>query len=310
MEVKSMSEKILAFETREAKFLRTTVEILKKIHATNCPENQDAFLYQSLESLILSNQDFLPAQYFLLLHVLNDVIHFKEDFDQQFSCIMEAFTLCEFLTERPSFELFKKMALCGIPILYDHSGFSEELLLSIVDKVKKLSFTNFNESDLMSEKAIEIMWISLAQMDTSEKVQLKIIESVNLASKSLISFCSEMIGSSSGRENVLLAIVNLLESKKLSQNNSEDSNFKAQLYYTILLCANPSEKIIKKIITVIKPKSTDYFNAFYMIMKEFGENKNILKSVSKRLRNDLKLCINIGIDDSTINQLLLLANNI
>lgn len=305
-----MNPKIIAFETQEKRFLRNVIEILQELNSSAIQECSKKLLIDKLISIIIDYQDFLPTEYYVLLHVLNDIITYKDDAIKTSNALSEAFTICEFLGEAPSFELFKKMSLCGIPLLYDHSGFSEELMLSIIETLKNTRINNYNPSEndiLNSQTALNIMWISLAQMLTTEKVQLQAIRNVDLTGRYLITFCIELSQSCTNSDAVFLEIINRLESKKIFKNNKKDSEQKAQVYYTIMLCSVPSEIVVKKIIQVINPKKCDYFNTFYMIIKKYGKLKDVMETISSRLDIDEQ---SNNVEKSHILQLRLFTNNL
>jgi len=305
-----MKQNILAFETQEKRFLRDVVELLHKINNATLQKVQKPLLFKDLEFLIRVRQDSLPTEYYVLLEVLNDIIFLQDDLNAQQLAIMDAFTICEFLAATPSFELFQKMALCGIPLLYDHSGFSEELLLSIIEKLEILGKTCLEtaESDIFNDKkTIDIMWISLAQMTTSETVQMRAIESVTLSGEALITFCTELSASCGSNEKVLLSIIHLLESKKVSKIKKRDAAMKASVYHTILLCNNPSKNVVEEIIKVVNPPKNEYFKTFYMIIKEFGKLDGIINAISKRLNIDEHLD---NMDMPSILRLRLFTNNL
>ena len=305
-----MKSNIIAFETQEKRFLRDVVALLHKLNNASLEKMQKILLIRDLESLVTEYQEFLPTEYYVLLEVLNDLILSQDDPCTQQLDIMDAFTICEFLAEPPSFELFQKMALCEIPLLYDHTGFNEELLLSIIEKLKKLnkSYSELMEHDIFNnKKSLDIMWISIAQMTTTETVQMRAIESVNLSGENLITFCTELTASCGSNEKILLAIINLLESQNVSKLKKRDAEMKASVYYTILLCNNPSENVVKEIINVIKPKKAEYFKTFYMIIKDFGKSHEIISAISERLDKD-ELISNV--DMTSILRLRLFTNNL
>ena len=305
-----MNPKIIAFETQEKRFLRNVIEILQELNSSAIQEYSKKLLIDKLISIIIDYQDFLPTEYYVLLHVLNEIITYKDDAIKTSNALSEAFTICEFLGETPSFELFKKMSLCGIPLLYDHSGFSEELMLSIIETLKNTRINNYNPSEndiLNSQTALNIMWISLAQMLTTEKVQLQAIRNVDLTGRHLITFCIELSQSCTNSDAVFLEIINRLESKKIFKNKKKNSEQKTQVYYTIMLCSAPSEIVVKKIIQVINPKKCDYFNTFYMIIKKYGKLKDVMETISSRLDIDEQ---SNNVEKSHILQLRLFTNNL
>lgn len=318
-----MNGKIVRFETNEMRFLRLATEILSKVKKSICKDESVNLYLNELENLILGYIDCLPPYYTELLDFLYSVIRNEDNNDIVLQKVNDSLRICELMSKTPTLDSYIQIAIGNFDFLYDYPKFDEKILMLVIEFLCCIQsptyygkFSSILDKYHLTYDDICLLWLGLAKVSTNECVQYEAIKHLPLDSFAFVEFCKEMADSSNSNEKVLLALINKVSSKKIFSSFSQDSKAKFEIYNIILLCTNPSSKVIQRIIEVIIPSNSLYFNFFHMLIQEYikflpdSEKQTILFTIKKKLEIDERLrrgTLNFSFDSQKIK---LLINNL
>lgn len=276
-----MSE-ILTMETAETYFLRITKEMLKELLKPDISEEEKDLLYEKLNNLVSTCSECVPPTFAELLENLYAIVSTDEFDILKTEDIRRAIMLCEILAMPLSAETFKKMSLNQCFCIYD-CDFTEDVLLEVIQDI----LSNSEYHGKKGYQKTELLWLDLAQMETTEKVFLELIKSANLKGDAFTEFCDNLAVSASGQERVLLALIDNIENRTLSFDKESDAFQKAQIYVAILTCAILTDSIVQKVVQIIELNDSEtYYNFFHLIINEYKKKKTIVDTIVKRLNKD------------------------
>ena len=311
-----MQDNIVQFEPLEVKFLKQAISILNNLKNPSNSTKLNNLYLDTLEKLIFNYLDILPNYFVELLNIFYNILNIEDfkDINNEF-LIERAILLCELLCETPSAELYIELAFNEFETLYQYTSFNEDDLLDIIkclvciqtNQVIPRELSSFKKFNFQGDH-VRLLWLGFSKLPTTEKVQIAAITSEILRPEDFIQFSQDIQHSVCGNENVLLALISRTENQVFSKNKKRNNQIKFEIYSFIILCAIPTENVIKKIIEVISPPEKDYYNFFYMIMHEWPKNKIIYSTIQKKL--DIDEHNNLDIPEPYIRRLRLIAYNI
>lgn len=275
---------VIQFETPERSFLRSAVGLIQKLKGQINRKIREQIIIE-IDYCVKKYEGKIPDYYSDIIWHLKKITSENIGFFEQNELIDEVSVYLQLVTAPFSPSIFYEMVKRGFNNTFDCPIFTEAALMEIISDMKNTKhtmqpigetscedFSSMFNSDYCLRKHY---WSALAKMrNASENVLFAIIENAEAEFPSFYEVAQSIIVAGNTTEAVLGALL-----YKISQIKCDDKYdiLKNKLYYFALFEGKTTEKIVSDIITLAKPKGSEYYALYYLIAKKYCNNSRLIK---------------------------------